>query len=528
MALEKKAYKALESVVGPENISEDSAILASYNYGPLGGALKTGDFLPFPPVAAVLPGSTEEVQGVVKVCNRYHIKYKAHSTGFSAAAMPGMENVVMVDLRRMNRIVELDGNNMYTIIEPYVTAGQLQAEAMKKGLNCHIVGAGAGHSPLASAAACWGIGTSGISTSCNQRNLLGVEWVLPTGEVLRIGSPGSGSGWFSGDGPGPDLRGIMKGFVGTFGGLGIFTKIGYKLYPWPGPARTGSTGRHPQIGMKMPENFKYYHPFWDSWENVMEATYRIHEAEIAYFLCRVPPDHLGWCLTETNNEFARQFEEGTLPIQRKHRKGYSIIIAGSNKEEFEYRKKVFEKIVADTNGEYVPFTPEQEEVLMVACIKSTYIPRVFRPTAMFASSFGQFESVGLMEQVMTAAEGIMEKYVQPGKEFIDHGPEGFWGWSTEGRHWWQENAYGFDGTDLESINASAEHNQTTLDLIANSKGKMGGLGQALQRAVFGPNLDVFGPRQSNVHLWIRKIKNAFDPNASSDHSMYISPEPPDL
>ena len=81
---------------------------------------------------------------------------------------------------------------------------------MKRGLDCHIVSAGPTHSPLASCTSIWGIGGKGLTESWNERNLFGVEWVLPTGDVVRLGSPGVGAGWFTADGPGPSLRGIMR------------------------------------------------------------------------------------------------------------------------------------------------------------------------------------------------------------------------------------------------------------------------------------------------------------------------------
>jgi glycolate oxidase len=74
--------------------------------------------------------------------------------------------------------------------------------------------------------------------SYSPRNVLGVEWVLPDGELLRLGTPGCGEGWFSGDGPGPSLRGIMRGASGAFGGLGVFTACDIKLFKCPGtPAK---------------------------------------------------------------------------------------------------------------------------------------------------------------------------------------------------------------------------------------------------------------------------------------------------
>jgi glycolate oxidase len=77
-----------------------------------------------------------------------------------------------------------------TIIEPYVRAIDLQTEIIQQGFNCHIVSSGANHSLLASHAATWGYGVSGAATSFSGCNLLGVEWVLPTGEVVTIGSAG--------------------------------------------------------------------------------------------------------------------------------------------------------------------------------------------------------------------------------------------------------------------------------------------------------------------------------------------------
>ena len=82
----------------------------------------------------------------------------------------------------------------------------------------------------------------------------------------------------------------MRGAMGAGGGLGIFTRIGYKLYPWQGPARIKRTGEYPQIGWEVPENCTYCYPYWERWEDVIEATYKITEARVAYILNRVPPD----------------------------------------------------------------------------------------------------------------------------------------------------------------------------------------------------------------------------------------------
>ncbi len=198
--IKDEAYNEFVAALGAENVSREPAVLDGYAWQPTNNDNPEGNWV-IRPVAAVLPSSTEEVQEVVRVCNRHALKFRAFSTGWGAWAGPTMENVVIVDLRRMNRIVDIDARNMYAVIEPYVCGAQLQAEAMKVGLNTHIIGAGPNCSPLASATSGWGVGHDSIYMSYSARNVLGVEWVLPSGEVLRLGTLGSSSDWFNGDGP---------------------------------------------------------------------------------------------------------------------------------------------------------------------------------------------------------------------------------------------------------------------------------------------------------------------------------------
>ena len=106
MAMKKEHYRAFEDILGPENISDDPVILYPYSWrsGLYAGMEK------FTPrfEAAVLPQNTKEVQAVVKLCNKLKLQYKASSTGwgpYNDASGPG---VIKIDLRRMNRILEIN------------------------------------------------------------------------------------------------------------------------------------------------------------------------------------------------------------------------------------------------------------------------------------------------------------------------------------------------------------------------------------------------------------------------------------
>ena len=178
----------------------------------------------------LLPGSTEEVQAIVRLCNKYKIKYKAASTFWSGQAYPSHDDTIQLDMRRMDRILEIDEKNMYAVVEPGVIAATLQAEAMKVGLNTHIAGSGCSCSVLAGATSYFGSGPGNLYGGWFYDNLLGMEWVLPTGEIFRTGSLGSGCGWFCGEGPEPSMKNAARGFLGAKGSINVFTKCAVKLF----------------------------------------------------------------------------------------------------------------------------------------------------------------------------------------------------------------------------------------------------------------------------------------------------------
>jgi glycolate oxidase len=150
MTLSREVYAEFESIVGPQNISEDPAILDSYTYSLSQTSLHMGPFYNvYTPrgEAVLLPGCTEEVQAIVRLCNKYKLKLKSSSTFWSAMGYPSYENTIQLDMRRMDRVLEIDKKNMYAVIEPHIIGATLQAEAMKVGLNTHIQGPGCSCSP---------------------------------------------------------------------------------------------------------------------------------------------------------------------------------------------------------------------------------------------------------------------------------------------------------------------------------------------------------------------------------------------
>ena len=108
----------------------------------------------------------------------------------------------------------------------------------------------------------------------------------PAGEIIRTGSLSSGCGWFCSEGPGPSLRGITRGVLGSRGGLGTYTKCAIKLAHWPGPPTLEPQGPPPGYRLPVPDNMRAYTigaPNWDAWA---ECYYAIYDNEIGYIFHR--------------------------------------------------------------------------------------------------------------------------------------------------------------------------------------------------------------------------------------------------
>jgi glycolate oxidase len=341
-----EVYSELQGIVGEENATREPAILDTYAFQYI-AEIVVGDSYMGRPGAVVLPASTEEVQEIVRLCNREDIKYKAVSTGWGAYGASPEDGILQLDLRRMNRILEIDTKNMYAVVEPYVVGTTLQAEAMKLGLNTHIVGAGANTSILASATSVMGQGTTGVSTGFSNRNLLGFEWVMPDGEILRAGSFDDTGEWFSGDGPGPSVRGLIRGFAGAFGGLGVFTRCAVKLYPWYGPERIELRGVSPDYDLDIPENHSVYIAYFPGWEEMKDFGNMVGEAEIAFSMCHNAPAPAIASMMESNLAFYNLWKGGLFE-HMKHT--LEIVIVSQNAEEHAYQEGVLRDILKKTGG----------------------------------------------------------------------------------------------------------------------------------------------------------------------------------
>jgi len=102
MALAKNVYRELESAVGSHNVSENIGVLQSYSKQPF----PPGFLGRKKPDAVVLPESVRDVQAVIKLANRYKFAYIP--TGNYNWDVPRQDNTVIIDFKKMNKIIEID------------------------------------------------------------------------------------------------------------------------------------------------------------------------------------------------------------------------------------------------------------------------------------------------------------------------------------------------------------------------------------------------------------------------------------
>jgi hypothetical protein len=126
--------KVLEKIVGKENILDDPDMLKEYSGGSAFIPGKT-------PNCVVKPCNIDELQGVVRWSNEEKIPLVPASSGpphFRGDSVPSVEGAVIVDLRRMNKIIRVNAANRVAIVEPGVTFGELQTELAKSGMCAYM------------------------------------------------------------------------------------------------------------------------------------------------------------------------------------------------------------------------------------------------------------------------------------------------------------------------------------------------------------------------------------------------------
>jgi glycolate oxidase len=453
--LSKDASEALRNILGPENMAEDPGIIDGYHNYTTGQVLGVGTVIA--PPAVVLPGSTDEVAAIMRVLDRHNLKCCPITTNYGAPPLWGgitTKNMIYMDLRRMNRILEVDEKNMYVVVEPYVTAAQLNGELHKIGLTNHCTGPGPTISPLATTTQGWGMGFDSIFMGWSGRNFLGGEWVSPKGEIMSVGGPG----WFYPDSPGPSFYGALRGGMGPLGGLGVFTKCAIKVYPWAGQGEV-KEGLPPKIQVtKFPERLKVYFMNFESMDAMTEALYMINKAHIGYSMDKNPPAVAVFLMTDSNDEAYSVLSSGMVDEFLPPAVTVAVAIGAFSSREIEYQEKVFREIVRRSGGklheDLMQAYPKLNEQAYYHLAWNTGTAQgVFKAAGTFYVGISYMDTTDVCSDGSLLFGAIKKEYEDRGLLFQDGG-ESNWaayyeGGTLGGLH--TETIWQGDASDLESI-----------------------------------------------------------------------------
>lgn len=498
MGIPKEAYQAFEEIVGKDHISCKEYILA-------GNRSKTPEvpFLYHTADAILLPGSTEEVQKIVRICNQYDICFVVSVSGASAEAYANRAGTILIDLRRMNRILEINTEDRYVVVEPGVRHVQLYPELRKLGFSYVTAAVGPGGSVLANFTSSSGDNHNQHGTSRANRYLLSVEMVTPDGEIIKTGSLGTGSGWFCPDGPGPGLRGMIKGYFGNHGQLGIITKAAIALNPCKGPKEIRMEGRVPHSKTFMEDDknkvFIFTYPDLDG---LMEAMMKIGEAEIGSTVQKFFYMTLAMMMTDSANAFFEIWED----IKSEMAKPLVVHLATNSAEELAYEEKILMDIIHETGGKRARpdienWWVEHMDFFMVVSM----LQRVLRLGGGWMPNKLATDSVPHMFEVAKRIPEFFLDFTETGKMF--DAPENYQIVPTEYGHFahiellvvWNR----LDAAARASVGEFLKRSRE-IDLKHHLHASTTGSLNAQARAL--------GPLYCNYDQWLEKIKNAFDPN----------------
>ncbi len=205
----------MRAIVGDEWFLDTPEDLITYSYD---------GFLPeFRPDAVIVPGDRDEIAGIMKIANRERINIIPRGAGTNiCGSSVAREGGVILAFHRLNQILEIDPESRCAVVQPGVVNADLQKAVAAYGLMYPPDPASMFVCTIGGNVALNAGGPRGVKYGVTRDYLLGLEVVLPTGEVIRTG------GKTLKNVSGYDLTRLMCGSEGT---LGIFTEIILRLVP---------------------------------------------------------------------------------------------------------------------------------------------------------------------------------------------------------------------------------------------------------------------------------------------------------
>jgi glycolate oxidase len=215
--IEAKLVEELKGIAGDENVLTSPEELLCYSYD--------STVLQHLPEVVVLPRTTQEVASTVALANRERIPIlpRGAGTNLAGGTIP-IKGGIVLSLTRMIDILEIDDVNMVAVVQPGVVTAKLQAAVAKQGLHYPPDPASLKATTIGGNVGMNAGGPHALKYGVTSDYVMGLEVVLPSGEVIRTGGKAIKNV------TGYNLTQLLVGSEGT---LGVITEITLRLIPQP-------------------------------------------------------------------------------------------------------------------------------------------------------------------------------------------------------------------------------------------------------------------------------------------------------
>ncbi len=240
MAIDEKHIEYLRSIVGDDNIYTDKAHKRAYSYD----ATRTH----YEPDAVIFPRNEEDISKILKYCNEHRIIIvpRGAGSGFTGGALPVNGGIVLAMEKHLNKILEIDLENMIAVVQPGVINKDLQRKAEEAGLFYPPDPASEEYSTIGGNVSENAGGMRAAKYGITKDFVMALRAVLPNGDIIRAGKKTIK------DVAGYNIAGILTASEGT---LAVITEITVKLLPKPRFAKS-YMGIFPDVKSAMNAVFK--------------------------------------------------------------------------------------------------------------------------------------------------------------------------------------------------------------------------------------------------------------------------------
>ena len=216
----KAACQELKKKIGAEKVKDDEITLVTY------GKIRHGFDITWPfckPSMVVFPDTREDVVETLNLANKY--KIPVTPVGTAAIVLGTTEGGIIIDQRRRDKVIEINTDSGYAVIEPGVSFDKLTSALKGTGYKCSV-----GTMPGSGTVLGQALGRGSQSFSTRYLSvILDLEVVLPDGTVFSTGSSHfEGVGSHLRYGPHPDLTGL---YTCSYGTMGVITKAAIRIHP---------------------------------------------------------------------------------------------------------------------------------------------------------------------------------------------------------------------------------------------------------------------------------------------------------